>query len=44
MNTLALWIIALCMVAQNVSVYRADTGGWNVFFGSFGYHLEGKAK
>lgn len=39
MKTFALYIIAACMLAQTVSVYRADSGGFNVFFGSFGYHL-----
>lgn len=39
MKTVAIWIIAACMFAQTFSIYRADGGGINVFFGSFGYHI-----
>jgi hypothetical protein len=39
MRTLALWIIAVCLFAQTFDVYQADTGGINIYFGSFGYHI-----
>lgn len=39
-RTLFLAIIALCYVANTVEIYHADTGGMNVFFGNFGYHIE----
>jgi len=39
MKAIALCIIAACMLAQTLSIYEADGGGINVFFGSFGYHI-----
>jgi hypothetical protein len=39
MKTLAIWVIAACMVAETFSVYYPDSGGVNIFFGSFGYHI-----
>jgi hypothetical protein len=41
MKTLALWIIAICMVAQTLSVYTTDYGETGWFFGNFGYYQEG---
>lgn len=39
----ALWIIAVCHLATALEVYEADNGGYNVFFGNFGYHWEGNS-
>jgi len=45
MKTLALWIIALCYLAQTVAVYGPDeNGGGSIFFGNFGYQFEGEAQ
>jgi hypothetical protein len=41
MKTLAIWIIAACMVAQTFAIHDAENGGTNIFFGNFGYHIEG---
>mgnify|MGYP003625084118 FL=1 len=41
MKTLFLAIIATCYIANTVAIYEADNGGTNVFFGNFGYHIEG---
>ena len=35
----ALWVIAICHLADTFQVYDADNGGYNVFFGNFGYHF-----
>jgi hypothetical protein len=35
----ALWTIAACHLAMAVEVYESDNGGYNVFFGNFGYHF-----
>ena len=40
----SLAIIAICYIANTFSVYESETGGYNVFFGSFGYHIEGESK
>lgn len=40
MKTLALWAIALCYLANTVQIYDAESGGYNVYFGNFGYHFE----
>ena len=39
MKTLALYIIALCYLANTVQIYDAEYGGYNVYFGNFGYHI-----
>jgi len=44
MKTLALWIIAICMVAQTLSVYTTEDGGTSWFFGNFGYFHEGEVQ
>jgi len=45
MKTLALWIIAICYLAQTVAVYGPDQdGGGSIFFGNFGYYFEGESK
>ena len=41
MRTLSLTVIAICYMANTFAVYRADDGGTNIFFGNFGYHIEG---
>ena len=38
-RTLALYIIALCYLANTIQVYSAESGGFNVYFGNFGYHI-----
>lgn len=44
MRTLALIVIAICYLANTFQVYEADNGGTNIFFGNFGYHIEGDSK
>lgn len=39
MKTLAIVLISICYLANTLSVYNADTGGYNVFFGNFGYYI-----
>jgi len=39
MKNTSLAIIAICYLANTVDVYHADNGGFNVFFGNFGYHI-----
>ena len=39
-RTLALYIIAACYLANTIQVYDAESGGINVYFGSFGWHFE----
>ena len=39
-RTLALVAIAACYLANTVQVYDAESGGYNVYFGNFGYHFE----
>jgi hypothetical protein len=41
MRTISLTVIAICYMANTCAVYRAEDGGTNVFFGNFGYHIEG---
>ena len=38
-RTLAIVAIALCYLANTVQVYDAESGGYNVYFGNFGYHI-----
>lgn len=40
MRTLALWVIAVCYVANTVEVYYVDDVGFSFFFGNFGYYSE----
>ena len=40
MKTLALYIIAACLFAQTFGIYKADTGGIDIWFGNLGYHME----
>lgn len=41
-RTLAIWLIAICYLAQTVAYYGQDEdGGASIFFGNFGYHFEG---
>lgn len=40
MKTLAIWIIAICYLANTFQIYESDNGGTNIFFGNFGYHIE----
>lgn len=40
MRTLALWLIALTLIAQNLAIYESEDGGTNIYFGQLGYHLE----
>lgn len=35
-----MWLISFCYLANTFSVYDADYGGTNIFFGNFGYHIE----
>jgi len=45
MKTLALWIIAMCYLANTINVYQdEEQGGTNVYFGSFGWHFEQGSK
>lgn len=39
MKTLFLGILTACALAHTVSLYQAETGGYNVYFGNFGYHV-----
>ena len=39
-KTLALVAIAACYLANTIQVYDAEYGGYNVYFGNFGYHFE----
>ena len=39
-RTLAIVAIAACYLANTVQVYSAEYGGYNVYFGNFGYHFE----
>jgi len=41
MKNVALWIIAICMLAQTASFYTTKDGGVSYFFGNFGYYSEG---
>ena len=38
-RTLAIVAIALCYLANTVQIYDAESGGYNVYFGNFGYHI-----
>ena len=39
-KTLAIVAIAACYLANTIQVYDAESGGYNVYFGNFGYHFE----
>lgn len=41
-KTAAIWLIAICYLAQTVQIYQSDEGGTNAFFGNFGWHFEGE--
>jgi hypothetical protein len=42
MNKVSLFVIAICYLANTAAVYRSDEGGVNIYFGNFGYHIEGE--
>jgi len=40
-KTLALWIIAICYLANTLAVYGPDEyGNGSIFFGNFGYAFD----
>lgn len=41
MKTLFLGIIAACAFAHTFAIYESESGGVNVYFGNFGYHIAG---
>jgi hypothetical protein len=42
MIKLSLFVIAICCLANTAAVYHSDEGGVNIYFGNFGYHIEGE--
>lgn len=40
-RTLALWLIAVCYLAQTAGFYGDEEGGLALTFGNFGYYFEG---
>jgi hypothetical protein len=40
-KTLALWVIAVCYLAQTFSYYNDESGGLVLSFGNLGYYFEG---
>lgn len=44
MKTVALWIIAVCYLANTISVYDYEDGSTDIYFGSFGWHFEDGSK
>jgi hypothetical protein len=36
---LALYIIAICYLANTLAIYETESGGLNVMFGNFGWHF-----
>lgn len=43
-KTLALWLIAICYLAQTAGYYGDEEGGLVLTFGNFGYYFEGEAQ
>ena len=43
-KTLALWLIAICYLAQTAGYYETEEGGLAITFGSFGYYFEGEVQ
>ena len=39
MKTLFLGIIAVCAFAHSFAIYESESGGVNLYFGNFGYHI-----
>jgi len=39
MKTLFLGIIAACAFAHTFAIYESESGGVNLYFGNFGYHI-----
>lgn len=39
MKTLFLGIIAACAFAHTFAIYESESGGVNIYFGNFGYHI-----
>lgn len=42
MIKLSVFVIAVCYLANTAAVYHSDEGGVNIYFGNFGYHIEGE--
>lgn len=40
-RTLAIWLIAICYLAQTAGYYSDESNGLAVTFGNFGYYFEG---
>ena len=42
MIKLSVFVIAVSYLANTAAVYHSDEGGVNIYFGNFGYHIEGE--
>lgn len=40
-RTLALWVIAVCYMAQTFGYYSDESNGLVLTFGNYGYYFEG---